>query len=191
MITTINKTELEVNNLSKCYSPLLRVIAYLLVALVCSPSFAQWKYIKQVDKFTGDNESHIRLKSKNSQPVGVNAQPVSAELVVFESVDALSFKAAVMFSQNSLPVASSYNGGFCAGSFTCQALFKVDDGELIQIPIVDSGKGDKAFVYMRVPNDEFIKSLLESKKIEMRVSFYKRGDGNFVFTSNGTNKLVK
>lgn len=179
------------SNLPKRYNQFFRAFACLLIALFCAPSFAQWKYIRQVDKFTGDNESHVRLKSKNSQPVGINAQPVSAELIVFDSVDALSFKAAVMFSQNSLPVASSYNGGFCAGSYTCQALLKVDDGELIQIPIVDSGKGDKAFVYMRVPNDETLKNLLEAKKIEMRVSFYKRGDGNFVFTSNGKNQLVK
>lgn len=179
------------NNLPKRYSPLLRVIAYLLVALVCSPSFAQWKYIKQVDKFTGDNESHVRLKSKNSQPVGVNAQPTTAEMIVFESTDSDSFKAAVMFSQHSLPVAFSYNGNFCAGSYTCLALIKIDDGELIQVPIVDSGKGDKAFVYMRVPTDEVLKNLLGAKKIEMRVSFFKKGDGNFVFTSNGKNPIVK
>ncbi len=179
------------NKLPKHYSPLFRTITFLLIAFFCAPTFAQWKYIKQVDKFTGDNDSHVRLKSKNSQPVGISAQAISAELIVFESVDTLSFKGAVMFSQNSLPVASSYNGGFCAGSYSCQALFKIDDGELIQIPIVDSGKGDKAFVYIRVPNDEVVKSLLEAKKIEMRVAFYKKGDGNFIFTSNGKNPLSK
>ena len=179
------------NKLPKHYSPLFRTITFLLIAFFCTPTFAQWKYIKQVDRFTGDNESHVKLKSKNSQPVGVSPQAVSAEIIVFESVDNLSFKGAIMFSQNSLPVASSYNGGFCAGSYSCQALFKIDDGELIQIPIVDSGKGDKAFVYLRVPNDEVVKSLLEAKKIEMRVAFYKKGDGNFVFTSNGKNALIK
>ena len=177
--------------LSNCFNQPIKVISLLLVALVCSPSFAQWKYIKQVDKFTGNNESHVRLKSKNSQPVGVNAQPTTAEMIVFESTDSDSFKAAVMFSEHSLPVAFSYNGNFCAGSYTCLALIKIDDGELIQVPIVDSGKGDKAFVYMRVPTDEVLKNLLGAKKIEMRVSFFKKGDGNFVFTSNGKNPIVK
>jgi hypothetical protein len=179
------------NKLPKHYSPLLRAISFLLIVFFCTSTFAQWKYIKQVDKFTGDNDSHVRLKSKNSQPVGVNAQPITAELIVFESVDALSFKAAIMFSQNSLPVAASYNGSFCAGSYSCQALLKIDDGELIQLKIFDSGKGDKAFVYMSVRNDELIMQMLVAKKIEMRVAFYKRGDGNFVFTANGKNPLLK
>ena len=96
-----------------------------------------------------------------------------------------------MFSQHSLPVSFSYHVDICIGSYTCQASIKIDGGEILQIPIVDSGKGDSAFVYMRIPNDEVVKSLIEAKKIEIRVEFYNKGNGDFIFFSNGKNALTK
>jgi hypothetical protein len=156
-----------------------------------APTLAQWKYIKQIDKFTGKDESHIRLKSKNSQAVGLNSRATSAEIIIFESPDSTSFKAALMFSQHSWPVAFNYQSDICVGSYDCKVLVKIDNGEILKIPIIESGQGDKAFVYLRVPNDKIIKGLLEAKKIEMRVAFYKNGDGDFMFISNGKNALVK
>lgn len=170
---------------------LIKTISIVALAMGSTLGYAQWKYVKQVDKFTGENESYVKIKSKNSQPVGNASQPVTVDLIVFESVANDSFKAALMFSQNSFPVSNSYRGNYCAGSYTCQAMIKIDEGEIIQIPIVDSGRGDKAFVLMRIQDEEKIKNLLEAKKIEMRVEFYNRGEGFFVFNSNGKNALNK
>jgi hypothetical protein len=169
----------------------IKTFAMLLISLSCSSTFAQWKVVKQVDKFTGENESYIKLKSKNSQSVGINSQATTAELIVFESVGSDAFKAALMFSQKSMPVAYSYNGNLCTGSYTCEVLIKIDNTDAIKIPIVDSGKGDKAFVYMRIKDDEKIKQILEAKKIEMKVDFFRKGEGIFIFSSNGKNTLKK
>lgn len=170
---------------------LLKLIAFLAIALSSSPSIAQWQYIKQVDKFTGENESYVRLRSKNSQLVGANSQSTNAEIVVFDSNKTDTFKAALMFAQHAVPVSFSYRGNYCTGSYECQALLKIDNGEPIQVPLVDSGKGDRAFVYLRIPSEDFLKNILEAKKIEMRIEFYNKGNGNFVFTSDGKNALNK
>jgi len=161
------------------------------VCIFCLNANAQWKYVKDLDKFSGENHSHVRLKSKNVQMVGVNSNATIAELIIFENTGADIFKAAIMFSENSRPVAFSYSGNICIGSYTCEALIKIDNGELQKFPIVDSGKGDKAYVYMRVPSDEIVNNLLEAKKIEMRVAFYKKGDADFIFNSNGKSIFKK
>lgn len=166
----------------------------ILCVTVCALSMnanAQWKYVKDVDKFSGESHSHLRLKSKNVQMVGFNSSATIAELIVFENTSADTFKAAIMFSENSQPVAFSYSGNICIGAYTCEALLKIDNGELQKFPIVDSGKGDKAYVYMSVPSDELINKILEAKKIEMRVAFYKKDNGDFIFISNGKSTFKK
>ena len=170
---------------------LIKAIAMLVVAFNCASSIAQWRYVNQIDRFTGDNESYVKLKSKNSQLVGTSSQSVTAELIVFDVSKADTFKAALMFSRNSIPAALSYNGNYCAGSYTCNALLKIDDGEIVRMQMIDSGKGDKAFVYLRPHYLDTLPSILKAKKIEMQIEFYNGRTGNFVFTSDGKNPLAK
>ena len=149
----------------------LKSIATFAVAFNCASSMAQWTYVNQIDKFTGDSDFYVKLKSKNSQMVGTSSQSVTVELIVFDSSKADTFKAALMFSRHALPASLSYRANYCAGSYTCNALLKIDDGEIVRIPMIDSGKGDKAFVYLRPPYIDTLPSILEAKKLKCELSF--------------------
>lgn len=138
-----------------------------------------WKQETITDKFTGTAKVIFSVMSRNTQNVGVTGEAIKASIIVFPYSPAGNYPIKLYFSGASQPLGLTDAGHCFSGSCTVSAKF--DGGEIKKYEAFEPSDLSGSRHQLFIQDISFIKNAFLSKKIEIRVPFYSKGNGDFEF----------
>ena len=142
-----------------------------------------WAFVESKDEFSGKTSKYAILESANRQKVGLFNDYVHATLVAWDTKNKSDdyMQGFIKFSDNTIPNLRTAYTEHCPYD-QCDMEVKFDDGAIRKYEMVSNRDGS-AIGYMR--SADFFKRAFVAKKIEVRVHFFQRGAGTFVFKNDG------
>lgn len=141
-----------------------------------------WKDGGGIDNMTGKDNTYSALVSQNTQQVGVLNDSVKAQIVVWKNISDGSYPAAITFNKSSQPRAyTSYDSCF---DNDCFMLVRLDGGQTQSVKIYEGSSSDRSSRVF-ISDKSMVKRIQAAKKIEIRIAFFRQGDGNFIFINDG------